>query len=272
MIREAIESIDTTISLSERKFSINHSRIMSVLELMMNGCVPIHPGIMKKFEFDVPEAYHITSFYGLKNLIEVQGSKSQIPSFTKGDMAMLEILLEDSQVVVKLKGKSGFVAPSDLASIIGENGYRWLNPDNFVSDYIYENFTFDMREKIVKRYKLEKGTFFVNQYIIDQHQKHKLDGDNGPLHEFIQFYIDTAKKLITDEFLKGLALDMAKYNDHYISHHNELLVHKVKILEVQEIQYSGVSNDDTIKHATKGKVKIGKPITPREIDKIDVKL
>ena len=89
--------------------------------------------ILKDFEIDVKDVYHVTTIEGLKKLAKLQGKRIDISGFTRGSKGVAKGLLNDAEILVKLEGKSSVNFENDVNTRTDRNGIRWLSPNGNVS-------------------------------------------------------------------------------------------------------------------------------------------
>ena len=64
-------------------------------QFMGDGYLPLSPAILKDFEIDVKDVYHVTTIEGLKKLARLQGKRVRIDvsGFTRGSKGVSKGLL-----------------------------------------------------------------------------------------------------------------------------------------------------------------------------------
>ncbi len=192
-------------------------------QLMVKGSMPLSPSIMKEWEIKIEETYHVTSVQGYKHLLKMEGQRKDISTFTKGSDGLAMGAREETQLLLKLKGYSSFSSEADLFSNVDRNGHRWLDPLRSDNDFIINNeFKVPMFKMIVELLKLN-DRFEIELAV------HKMTGKEKK--EFIKWYFDTSKKLITKKLLDKIKISIENKNSSYTN--NEILLHNFKIIEVQ---------------------------------------
>jgi len=207
-------------------------------QFMADGYLPLSPAILKEFEVDVKNVYHVTTIKGLKKLARLQGKRVDVSGFTKGSKGVAKGLLNDGEILVKLDGKSSVEFENDVNTRTDRNGIRWLSPNGNVSSRLNARiFQFGQKifPKIIKHFDiLSKGTksmftHDVGNWIHDKDGKTK--------KEFIKFYHQEAKKIINSSLIKAMQNDIS-YNDIMGHNHNEILIHDFKITNSKLIRSS----------------------------------
>lgn len=203
-------------------------------ELMVEGYMPLTPSILKDFEIFIPEAYHVTDFYGVKNIMKLQGKRKDIATFTKGSEGISRGAISDGDVLFTLEGYSSFQSSRDFESVLDRNGHRWLNPLKDKDLIVNNNFSVPMKSAIIKEYNL-KDRFGISALVENMNAKEKA--------QFIKFYFDEAKKLTTKSLLKKIKDSIAKsYTGYYDN--NEILLHNFKVKSIKLILDTDFEDDD----------------------------
>lgn len=208
---------------------IDNPRAIKEWQLMQKGYMPLTPSILKDFEIPVT-AYHVTSVRMYKNLVKLQKKRKDIPCFTKGSKGLSLGAWEDTELLLKLKGYSSFESIGDLSSILDRNGHRWISTDTMKNSktnlYVNNNFTVPINKKLIQYFNLE-NRMQISNVIDNLTQKGK--------QEFIKFYYDSAKELITQKLLKEvnktLSTDIENSNNKYTN--NEILLHNFEIVDIK---------------------------------------
>ena len=116
-------------------------------QFMADGYLPLSPSILKEFEVDVKNVYHVTTIKGLQKLAKLQGKRVDVAGFTRGSKGLSKGLLNDGEILTTLDGKSSVEFENDVNTRTDRNGIRWLSPNGNVSkDLMLEYFN------LVKRY------------------------------------------------------------------------------------------------------------------------
>ncbi len=218
MIREILEKY------------VNSPRIAGAeWELMLKGNIPVTPSLWKQFEVD-REIYHLTDYDGMVNLKKIEGQKKMVAGFTEGGRAVAfgGGKLTDGTVLAKLKGKVSFSSPHDMGTFLDRNGNRWIPWDEVLgmdNEYVWINFTKKITDKIKKRYKIKDN---MEDYL----KMYSLTGKEK--HDFIKWYFDEAKKLLTKKFIKGLLKQLEITMSHWRPG-DEALIHSFKIIDVKTV-------------------------------------
>jgi len=189
-------------------------------ELMKLGFMPLTPSILKDFEIFIPKAYHVTGLFSIEKVQKLQNKKIDLATFTKGSTGISKGAIEDADVIFELEGYSSFSAEQDFESVLDRNGHRWLQPLKD-KDYVVNNkFTVPMKTAIVKKYGLN------DRYEIESLVS-KFDGKQKA--EFIKFYIDESKKIITKTLLQEIKDSISKNYVMSGFDNNEILLHNYRI-------------------------------------------
>lgn len=217
-------------------------------QFMADGYLPLSPSILKEFEVDVKNVYHVTTIKGLQKLARLQGKRIDISGFTRGSRGISKGLLNDGEVLVTLDGKSSIQFERDANTRTDRNGIRWLSPDGNISkrlNDIVRGFKNDILKKIVKKLEVPKelikgkeeyilnGKLYTKNKIIHLNDAtaisnylHEADGETK--RKLIKYYYDEAKKLINTRLIEQMN-DAVKWSDYEQFSHNEVLIHNFKI-------------------------------------------
>ena len=217
-------------------------------QFMADGYLPLSPAILKEFEVDVENVYHVTTIEGLKKLARLQGKRVDISGFTKGSKGISKGLLADGEVLVTLDGKSSIQFDRDANTRTDRNGIRWLSPGGNISrslNNIVRGFKNDILKKLVKKLEVPKkqnqgkeeyifkGKLYTTDKIIHltdataiSNYLRKADGETK--RKLIKYYYDEAKKLVNKKLIKEMN-DAVKWSDYEQFSHNEVLIHNFKI-------------------------------------------
>ena len=219
MIRQALKSI-------QERYIANRSAEKE-WEMASQAYMPMKSSVLAEFVTDIEKAYHTTDLDGLKSLKKLQGKKKTISAFSKGSKGLGSGARTETEVLVTLSGKSTFQAETDFYSSLSRNGYKWLKPTMTEKDYVVNNgFSVPMNKKMIKYFKVE-DRFEVRA------AAEKLDGKGKA--NFIKWYFDESKKLITKKLLAQIQASIAKsYKGDYDN--DELFLHEIKILEVDVVR------------------------------------
>lgn len=203
-------------------------------ELMIDGYMPLTPSILKDFEIFIPEAYHVTDFYEVKNIMKLQGKRKDIATFTKGSEGISNGAISDADVFFTLEGYSSFQAIQDFESVLDRNGHRWLNPLKDKDFIVNNKFSVPMKNAIIKEYNLE-DRFDISSLVENMNGKEKA--------QFIKFYFEEAKKLTTKDLLKKIKESITKnYSDKYTN--DEVLLHNFKVKSIKLILDTDFEDDE----------------------------
>ena len=207
-------------------------------QFMGDGYLPLSPAILKDFEVDVKNVYHVTTIKGLQKLARLQGKRVDISGFTRGSTGLSKGLLADGEILVTLDGKSSIEFENDVNTRTDRNGVRWLSPNGNVSSRLNARiFQFGLKifPKLIKHFDIpSKGTKSMLKYDVSGwiHDK-----DGKTKREFIKVYHQEAKKIIDSKYIEILQDDIS-YNDIANFNHNEILIHNFKITNSKLIRSS----------------------------------
>ena len=174
-------------------------------QFMADGYLPLSPAILKEFEVDVKNVYHVTTIKGLKKLARLQGKRVDVSGFTKGSKGVAKGLLNDGEILVKLDGKSSVEFENDVNTRTDRNGIRWLSPNGNVSSRLNARiFQFGQKifPRLIKHFDIpSKGTKSMLKYDVSGwiHDK-----DGKTKREFIKVYHQEAKKIIDSTYIKSM--------------------------------------------------------------------
>jgi len=261
MFRQALKSIQ------ERY--IANSSAEKEWKLASEGYMPMTPSILKEFEIDVTKAYHTTDMDGLETLKKLQGSKKEISAFFLGSEGLSQGARTLTEVVVELSGKSSFHAVTDFYSALSRNGYKWLRPLMTEKDYVVNNdFSVPMFGKMIEYFSV-KDRFAVRNVVKN------LDGKGKA--NFVKWYMDESKKLITKKLLTKIQDSISK-RSHDTFNNDELFLHQFKIDSVDVVKEKISSRLDDSERQEKWNerklsieelgLKFGKFIEIKEISKL----
>ena len=158
-------------------------------------------------------------------MLLLQGKRKDLPTFTKGSEGLETGAIRDADYLIELEGYSSFQSESDFHSSLDRNGIRWLNSTQGSTYFANNNFTVKIQAKIVKKYNL-KDRFSIFNTISN------LDGQGKA--QFVKYYMDEAKKLMTKKFMKGLIEDQQNVNNG-VYNNNEVLLHNFKVKSIKVI-------------------------------------
>jgi len=227
---------------------INVRKYNKEWQFMAEGYLPLSPSILKEFEVDVENVYHVTTIKGLQKLARLQGKRVDISGFTRGSKGISKGLLADGEVLVTLDGKSSIQFDRDANTRTDRNGIRWLSPGGNISrslNNIVRGFKNDILKKLVKKLEVPKkqnqgkeeyifkGKLYTTDKIIHltdataiSNYLRKADGETK--RKLIKYYYDEAKKLVNKKLIKEMN-DAVKWSDYEQFSHNEVLIHNFKI-------------------------------------------
>jgi len=215
-------------------------------EMMLAGYLPLRPNFFENIP--VENVFHVTNKKGFANLVKYQNQKKQIATFSKGSERLSRGLIANAEILVQLKGKTVLTSNIDLYTQLSRNGYRWLRaPDH---PYISKHFSEKMFPKMIEfmksndeflnfvkednktartPYEFPKpSSSFLGMYIYSFVEN---DASGKFKRDFIQFYMDEAKKLITPTFIKELREVLLDENDE----NDEIVLHDFTIIGVWKI-------------------------------------
>jgi len=210
---------------------------MKEWEQMANLAIPLSPSILQDFERKIELAYHVTDLKGFKNLVKLQGKRKDVSTFTRGSVGISNGAMSGGTLLVQLHGKSSFYSKMDFMSKLDRNGNRWIGKygdvdrgsENNKFSVIYNEFSKLMGDKIEDKYPVDSSDDMW--YFVSDHMSGKEKA------EFIGWYYDEAKKIISSKFLKKVQKNMSKLTGASGGDYNndELFLHDFKILQVDII-------------------------------------
>lgn len=216
--------------------------------LASGGYLPISPSILQKFEKDIT-VYHITDINGMSNVIKHQNGRKDLATFSRGSGSLSKGIHTKGEVLFTLKGKTSFASDVDASTILDRNGIRWLS--NFwKADIRNDAFTNKMLKAIESRYTIPPN---ANPRFLDpiwQRVNKMVTAMSGKeKSEFVKFYIDETKKLLTDSTMKAIMDEIEKLNveQGLDANHNEILLHNYKVIDIKIIKSSDPSKYETLK-------------------------
>ena len=216
---------------------------------MANGYLPLSPSIMKEFEIFMPEVFHTTNARGLDTVIKLQGKKVDIPTFTRGSEGLAQGARTFTDFVIELEGYSSFSADTDMVTLLDRNGHRWLSKhaDAGVGfdGIIFKSFTVPIMKKLRIKYNFDVEERY---YMIKEKMEEALENMNGKeKKEFIKFYYDESKKLITKSLVQKLKKSLVKARANRSSDftNDEVLLHNFKIKGVYRVVDSWELDDSS---------------------------
>lgn len=257
MIREAIQAF-------EEKYIVNRSAEKEWV-MASKGFMPLTPTIMREFNQEIDLAYHITDTEGLKGLKKMQGQKKEISTFRRGGAGIAMGARRNGEFLVSMSGVSSFNADKDFNSQLSRNGYKWLDPFRTDKDYVVNNdFTVKMNKKMQKHFGV-KDRFGVQSAVED------LDGKGKA--QFVKWYLDESKKLITPKLIEKIrkAITKKQTNDW---DSDEFFLGQIKIKEVQIVKNKWDDKDQDYSDREEALKKLGFKfagyIHSDDVEKIDI--
>ena len=209
-------------------------------QFMADGYLPLSPSILKEFEVDVKNVYHVTTIKGLQKLVKLQGKRVDVAGFTRGSKGISKGLLNDGEILTTLDGKSSVEFENDVNTRTDRNGIRWLSPNGNVSKRLNARiFQFGQKifPKIIKHFDIpSKGLGSMLKYDVGNwiHDK-----DGKTKRKFIKFYHQEAKKIINSKLIKAMQIDISYEPSSVMNfNHNEILIHDFKIKNSKLIRSS----------------------------------
>ena len=205
------------------------------------GYLPLSPSILKEFEKDIKDVYHVTDIKSYPKLKQIQGRRVDIAAFTKASFGVVKGLLTDGELLVTLNGKTSIIFEGDVNTIMDRNGVRWLKTSGSVStkvnDIVYE-FANDISERVIEKFDVDIEDFTgrrsalpndvaVHNWIWDQ--------PGGIKKKFLNYYYAEAKKLVNKQLIERINKTLGWRDNQNISH-NEILLHNFRIVETRMIR------------------------------------
>ena len=205
------------------------------------GYLPLSPSILKEFEKDIKDEYHVTDIKSYPKLKQIQGRRVDIAAFTKASFGVVKGLLTDGELLVTLNGKTSIIFEGDVNTIMDRNGVRWLKTSGSVStkvnDIVYE-FANDISERVIEKFDVDIEDFTgrrsalpndvaVHNWIWNQ--------PGGIKRQFLNYYYAEAKKLVNKPLIDKINKALGWRDNQNISH-NEILLHNFKIVKTRMIR------------------------------------
>jgi len=254
------------------KFIINDGASKE-LDYMANGWIPLSPSILKDFEMNIDQVWHITSRKNLGALKKLQGKRKQLPTFTTGSIGISTGAASGAEILVNLTGKSSFIGKYDFFSKLDRNGLRWLDPMGYTDLTPHNKFTVPMKAAIVKYLEDENFGDDLDRFAISREIKGMSGKEKA---KFIKFYIDTSKKMMNKKMMGIInAAIESGYKGDWTN--DEVLLHDFKINYVMTIIDEGgneMMNDAdvrrTIELCEELKLVYDGEMNRRDIEDIDI--
>ena len=204
------------------------------------GYLPLSPSILKEFEKDIDNVYHVTDIKNYSKLKSIQGRRIDVAGFTKASAGVVKGLLTDGELLVTLKGKTSIIFEGDVNTDVDRNGIRWLktngNVSNQVNDIVYE-YSVDISERVIKHFEVVTDDFTGNRRTLpDEIAIHNWiwDEPGGIKRQFLNYYYAEAKKLVNKQLIDKINKALGWRDNQNISH-NEILLHNFKIVDTKLI-------------------------------------
>ena len=240
--------------------------------LASGGYLPISPSILQDFEKDIT-TYHITDIDGMSNVIKHQNGRKDLATFSRGSGSLSKGIHTKGEVLFTLKGKTSFASDVDASTILDRNGIRWLS--NFWKAKVRnELFTDKMLKAIDSHYTIPPNKDPKYLSPIWQRVNSMVAGMSGKeKSEFVKFYIDETKKLLTPSTMKAIMAEIEEQNIEkgVNANHNEILLHNYKVIDTKIIQSSDPAKFEKLKiNAEKAGINISKykTISQDELSKL----
>jgi hypothetical protein len=216
------------------------------IELIRYGYLPLTPKIANIIYGDVVvRGYHMTDSAGIKQLINIQGSKKAV-SITTTILNSKELCgPARCGVGVYIEGTLLFNAWRDLASKPDEAGRRWVDISEFNSDFHMEYIEYIKSDEEFDKIVNNNNRFI--QSIADNDIKSNKEGVaksiNNFKRSFISRYIFLTEKFFSykanADKVRWLAASSGKLKNSQYGN-NELIVNKIKVIDV-------ILNNDAIR-------------------------
>jgi predicted RNA-binding protein len=183
-------------------------------ENMFGGLIPVTPSMMKDLTIRIPVVYRVAGAASPSTEKRYEGKKKVFSGFTKGSSGIARgaisggtyLYEKSADVLVNLK--------FDAGTRLDRNGNKWLN--FFDGEGLeYKAKMFDKMKDYVK--KIDPKSESLEEFILfkaTQNQK----------KDFIKWYFDESKKILTKKFMDKLLKDYNKKANNIITwNNNELL-------------------------------------------------
>ncbi len=196
---------------------------------------------------------------------DYQNQKKQIATFTKGSKSLGQGLMNDTDVLVELKGYTVLHSDFDLYSQLSRNGYRWIDPTG--TPLIRKIFSDKIEKKLTDYFlKIPEFVDFIKENGLPEHKFNMKNEESTGIarmflnklgtgkmkQEFIKFYFDESKNLINKKLIDELKKATI---ENFSFSHDELLLHDYTITGAwtvldgyEDSNYSDLFNEYNIKN------------------------
>jgi len=189
-------------------------------DMMLSGWMPITPSLMDKFKIRYEPIYRVAGLNSPKTEKKYENKKKVFSGFTKGSQGISSGAISGGVYLYEKSGDVLIELPRDAGTSLDRNGHKWLNLYTLDLSTKFKGKIFDKMNKYAKKFTNSNIDYFIKN---EATQKQKRD--------FIKWYYDESKKLLTDNFIKNL---IKEYIDsikgvNTIWNNNELLYTNYKL-------------------------------------------
>ena len=174
-------------------------------EFMLDYYVPLKPYY---FDNKKQKVYRIAGEKSLNNMIKNQNTKTMYSGFTKSSNDLSTGIYSGGDYLYELYANVVFKAEYDFFTNIDRNGYKWFSSGVFkykiipLVDKYFENKIEFYKNKISKSTDYNVIYTYLNATDITGKDHKKTKGKRK--QDFIKWYYDTSKKLLTKDLLKEI--------------------------------------------------------------------
>lgn len=199
-------------------------------EMISQSRVPITSKLSKLlgFEQKVKDIYHCTELHFLKDLKQIEHTKNQISTFTKGLSNLLHQISTRPDVMVVLNGTVVMPFDHDIFSHPDKQGRRWISTRGHPkSEFLDEAINI----KVIKKMLEMSGENLDPYEIINDDFRYKKifeSLDKKQKKELIQMYFDRIHKIFSNKIYSKILKEIISINKRD-TQYNELIVNDFTI-------------------------------------------
>ena len=241
--------------------------LKSELYFALSGYIPLSDWVHRDLEEDVDLVYRATDIDSLKYLSKGQGSRKQIPTFTKGSYGLSFGARQNTELLLELSGKSSIKLDFDASTVVDRNGKRWIKP---ILESTKEKFVKPMKKLILKKYP-EVKQFLDSDMVMMMFVDKKFDTGKKK-QEFIKFYFNTVKKFLNKEKIKDILNDIKNSSEFDTFSNDEVLLtnYKIKKAYIVKEGVSDTQHEEIEKLLKKYNIPFEGIVFRKQIEKIDI--